>query len=252
MPLNVPQLAEHSPLPEKGLPSDPSSKAICPVLSHIQTFAGPTFSPKNILSSSALTLLFCKSNFLCKSIGAVASSTITDVQVSIPLIHPISIYVMPGTGVASGKKDAYSQEVTGEVDAIRAGHGKRLHWRALENKFLETPYHEGLFRFVKWGKARVTSAAHPYQWPEVLKVRLKKKMFPCRSHLTRPPAAGTRTGRPAPRSFNSLPQGLPSSPGVLSLPRQPQPRARVHARFRAHRRYRPGSARTRAAPAFPG
>lgn len=140
---HVPQLAEHSPLPEKGLPSDPSSKAICPVLSHIQTFAGPTFSPKNILSSSALTFYFAKviffANLLVLSLQVPSDGTSTDVQVSIPLIHPISIYVVPGTGVASGKKDAYSQEVTGEVDAIRAGRGKRLHWRALENKFLETP-----------------------------------------------------------------------------------------------------------------
>lgn len=73
------------------------------------------------------------------SLQVPSDGTSTDVQVSIPLIHPISIYVVPGTGVASGKKDAYSQEVTGEVDAIRAGRGKRLHWRALENKFLETP-----------------------------------------------------------------------------------------------------------------
>jgi hypothetical protein len=39
----------------RSLLSDPSSKAICLALSHIQTFAGPTLSPKNILSRSALT-----------------------------------------------------------------------------------------------------------------------------------------------------------------------------------------------------
>lgn len=82
-------------------------------------------------------------------------------------MHPISIDVVPGTGVASANQDAYSQKLPVPVDAVRAGHGKRLYGAHLETSFWK-PLSQGDLSFHQMGKStgdilRPRSAAHPHQ-----------------------------------------------------------------------------------------